>query len=60
LALFVIAISRRESGDRNAGVENVYRNISHRAGIAVMVADVSKGAIVILVAQALGSQALSH
>jgi len=43
-------------GDRNAGAANVYRNIDHRAGVAVLVADVGKGAIPVLVSQALASQ----
>lgn len=43
-------------GDRNAGAANVYRNISHRAGIAVLAADTAKGAIAVLVATAIASQ----
>ncbi len=43
-------------GDHNAGAANVYRNISHRAGIAVAAGDTAKGAISVLVAQALASQ----
>ena len=45
----------RTIGDRNAGAANVYRHISHRAGIAVLVADVAKGAIPVLIAQAFAS-----
>ena len=46
----------RKLGDRNAGAANVYRNISHRAGMAVLAADIGKGAIAVLVAQAVASQ----
>ena len=42
-------------GDRNAGAANVFRNIDHRAGIAVLVADIAKGAIPVLVSLALAS-----
>lgn len=45
----------RKVGDRNAGASNVYRHISHRAGIAVLLTDIAKGAIVILAAQAITS-----
>jgi glycerol-3-phosphate acyltransferase PlsY len=46
----------RRIGDRNAGAANVYRNISHIAGITVLVTDIGKGAIAILIAQAIVSQ----
>ncbi len=46
----------RKVGDRNAGAANVYRNISHVAGIAVLAADIGKGALAILLAQAVASQ----
>lgn len=49
-------IDIRKIGDRNAGAANVYRNISHTAGTAVLVADIGKGALAILLAQAVASQ----
>lgn len=49
-------IDIRKVGDRNAGAANVYRSISHVAGMAVLAADIGKGAIAILVAQAVASQ----
>ena len=52
----VKGVDIRTIGDRNAGAANVYRNIGHRAGIAVMVADIGKGAMAVLVAQGFASQ----
>ncbi len=49
----VKGVDIRMISDRNAGAANVYRNISHRAGIAVTAADICKGAIPVLMAQAL-------
>lgn len=46
----------RKVGDRNAGAANVYRNISHKAGIVVLIADIAKGAVVILIAQMITTQ----
>ena len=50
------SVDIRKLGDRNAGAANVYRNISHRAGMAVLAADIGKGVIAVLVAQAVASQ----
>jgi glycerol-3-phosphate acyltransferase PlsY len=55
-ARLVKSVDIRTIGDRNAGAANVYRNVSHPAGIAVMAADISKGAIAVLIAQAIASQ----
>ena len=49
------SVDIRKVGDRNAGAANVYRNISHRAGMTVLAADIGKGAIAVLVAQAVAS-----
>jgi len=46
----------RTLGDGNAGAANVYREIGPRAGVAVLLADVSKGAVAVMVAQAFASQ----
>ena len=46
----------RKVGDRNAGAANVYRNISHTAGMTVLAIDIGKGAIAVLLAQAVASQ----
>jgi glycerol-3-phosphate acyltransferase PlsY len=54
----VKGVDVRTIGDGNAGAANVYRNISHRAGIAVLVADTAKGAVSVLVAHAIVSQPL--
>ena len=43
----------RRLGDRNLGAANVYRNIGSRAGVAVGVIDIGKGAVAVLLAQAL-------
>ena len=43
----------RRLGDRNLGAANVYRNIGSRAGIVVGVIDIGKGAVAVLLAQAL-------
>ena len=43
----------REQGDRNPGAGNAYRTIGPRAGIAVAVADIGKGAVAVLVARVL-------
>jgi len=50
------SVDIRKVGDRNAGAANVYRNISHRAGMTVLAADIGKGAIAVLVAQAVALQ----
>ena len=42
----------RQMGDGNAGAANVFRELGARAGIAVGVADAAKGALAILIAQA--------
>ena len=49
-------IDIRRIGDKNAGAANVYRNISHIAGISVLAADIGKGVAAILIAQSLVSQ----
>jgi len=46
----------RKIGDGNAGAANVYRNISHIAGLSVLAADIGKGAIAILIAKAVASE----
>ena len=43
----------RTLGDRNAGAANAWRLLGPRAGIAVFVADMGKGAAAVLAAQAL-------
>ncbi|MDO8473513.1 MAG: glycerol-3-phosphate acyltransferase [Dehalococcoidia bacterium] len=43
-------------GDGNAGAANVYRNIGHVAGMAVLGTDIGKGAIAVLIDQAIVSQ----
>jgi len=52
----VRGVDIRTVGDGNAGAANVYRNIGHRAGIAVLAADVGKGAVPVLVCEAIASQ----
>ena len=42
----------REVGDGNMGAQNTYRQISHKAGIAVGLVDAAKGAGAILIARA--------
>ena len=54
----VKGVDVRKVGDRNAGAANVYRNISHTAGMAVLAADIGKGAVAVLVAQAVASQSI--
>ncbi|MFO7773953.1 MAG: glycerol-3-phosphate acyltransferase [Dehalococcoidia bacterium] len=49
-------IDIRNFGDGNVGAGNAYRVIKPAAGVAVFMADASKGAIAVLVAQAFGSQ----
>ena len=49
-------IDIRKVGDRNAGAANVYRSISHIAGMAVLATDIGKGVIAILIARAFVSQ----
>jgi glycerol-3-phosphate acyltransferase PlsY len=46
----------RTLGDGNAGAANAYRELGPGAGVAVLIADVSKGAVAVLVAQAFASQ----
>ena len=48
----------RTIGDRNSGAANVYRNVSHTAGVLVLAADVAKGTLAILLGKAIGSQAI--
>jgi glycerol-3-phosphate acyltransferase PlsY len=42
----------RQMGDENAGAANVYRELGPVAGILVFIIDATKGAVVILIAQA--------
>jgi len=49
-------IDIRNFGDGNVGAVNAYRGIGPAAGVVVLIADVSKGAIAVLVAQAFASQ----
>jgi glycerol-3-phosphate acyltransferase PlsY len=42
----------RQMGDENAGAANVYRELGPAAGIAVFIIDAAKGAVVVLIAQA--------
>ena len=42
----------RSLGDRNAGAANVYRNVGHKAGLAVGAVDIAKGVVVVLLAKA--------
>ncbi len=44
----------RRMGDGNAGAANAFRQLGAKVGIAVGVADASKGALAILIAQAAG------
>lgn len=48
-------IDIRKVGDRNAGAANVYRHISHLAGVLVLLADAVKGAVPILLARAVSA-----
>jgi glycerol-3-phosphate acyltransferase PlsY len=52
----VKGVDIRKVGDRNAGAANVYRNINHVAGMAVLAGDIGKGALAVLLAQAVASQ----
>lgn len=54
----VKGVDIRTVGDRNAGSANVYRNINHMAGVAVLATDIGKGALVILLAQAVASESI--
>ena len=49
-------IDIRNFGDGNVGAGNAYRVIKPAAGVGVFIADASKGAIAVLVAQAFASQ----
>ena len=42
----------RQIGDGNVGAANVFRQLSHKAGVVVWLVDVGKGALAILIAQA--------
>ena len=46
----------RNLGDGNVGAANAYREIGPAAGVAVLIADLSKGAVTVMVAQAVASQ----
>ena len=46
-------IDIRTVGSRNVGATNVFRTLGTRIGVAVMVADIAKGAAAVLVARAL-------
>jgi glycerol-3-phosphate acyltransferase PlsY len=48
------SVDIRDIGSRNMGAANTFREIGAREGVAVWAIDVAKGAIPILVAQALG------
>jgi acyl phosphate:glycerol-3-phosphate acyltransferase len=49
-------IDIRDFGDGNVGAGNAYRVVKPAAGVAVFVADASKGVVAVLVTQALASQ----
>ena len=49
----------RKVGDWNTGAANVYRNVSHASGVIVLAADVGKGALAVLLAQAVASQPIA-
>ncbi|MFH1775361.1 MAG: glycerol-3-phosphate acyltransferase [Chloroflexota bacterium] len=49
-------IDIRKMGDGNVGAANAYREIGPGAGITVLLADIAKGAIAILLTQALAAQ----
>ena len=51
-------IDIRTIGDKNAGAANVYRNISRTAGVGVLSADIAKGSIAILIAQAVAPESI--
>ena len=44
----------RELGDGNMGAANAWRELGARAGIAVAIIDVGKGAVAVLIAKAIG------
>ncbi|MBM3120271.1 MAG: glycerol-3-phosphate acyltransferase [Chloroflexi bacterium] len=48
------SVDIRDIGSRNMGAANTFREIGAREGVAVWAMDVTKGAVPILVAQALG------
>jgi len=54
LTLLVTGEDVRTLGNRNAGAANVYRAVSKPAGAAVSVLDIGKGAVAVLLMQALG------
>ena len=47
----------RDIGDGNVGTVNAYRSLSPRIGLSVLLADASKGAVVVTVAQIFATQA---
>jgi len=49
-------IDIRNFGDGNVGAANAYREIGPATGVAVLIADASKGAVAVMVAQAFASQ----
>jgi len=49
-------IDIRNLGDGNVGAANAYREIGPGTGVAVLIADVSKGAVAVMVVQAFASQ----
>jgi glycerol-3-phosphate acyltransferase PlsY len=49
-------IDIRTVGDQNAGARNVFRNVGNFAGIFVAILDMTKGAVVILLAQYFSGQ----
>ena len=52
-------IDIRSIGDRNVGASNISRHVSSTAGIIVLTADIGKGALVVLLAQALATQPIA-
>ena len=52
----VKGIDIRKVGDGNVGAANAYREIGSKAGMAVLVADVGKGAIAVSITSILASQ----
>jgi acyl phosphate:glycerol-3-phosphate acyltransferase len=53
---FYKGIDVREIGDRNAGASNISRHVGSTAGMIVLGSDISKGVLVILLAQAFATQ----
>ena len=49
---FLKGIDIRDIGDGNVGASNISRHVSATAGLMVLIADISKGVLVILLAQA--------